>query len=328
MGGNIFGFTAKRFDKPRLLEIETTFSNFIKNNFPDTNWKVIPYYFSKKDFGDIDIAVEISFDKKQFIEKFLQESLINESNGIKTNSVSTSFLTIDNEQIDIIFLSKELYQCALTYYSWNDMGTFLGRIAKAHKLKYGFNGLYVDYIEDSVNYGEIFLTRDPKEIFECFGWDFETYNKGFNTLEDMFDYTISLHNFEPALYNFSEDELFSKRPVFIKFYEYLKSKNLLQTPRISKDEMNSARMSILKRFGKVEAFNALIEKAKHIKQYKLKFNGDICKEITGLSGVQLGNFIKHFKNMVSSEVVVSMSDEDVKKLIVTIHNDWRSIEIF
>lgn len=316
MGGNIFGFTASRFDKIRLLELESYFYSFMLENFNSCRWQVVPYYFQKATFGDLDILVESNFDKNKFIKLFSQLSFINQSYGYKTNGVSTSFLTNNNEQIDIIFNGKENYDCALTYYSWNDMGTFLGKIVKSHKLTYGFNGLYADYIEDSVKYGEFVLTKDPTEIFKVFGWDYVRYCEGFNTVEEIFDYVISLHNFEPSIYNFDESELAGKRPLFKQFHKYLHDKNLLSAPRISKSEINQRKLNILEYFGKTQAYNDLIVKASEIKAVKSKFNGDIVKLLTGLTGLELGNFIKFLKTNLKNDFILSNEQETINKKII------------
>lgn len=316
MGGNIFGFTAKRFDKIRLLELESYFSNFMHEHFNSCRWQVIPYYFQKLTFGDLDILVESNFERNKFIALFLELNFINKSYGYKTNGVSTSFLTNNNEQIDIIFNGKENYNCALTYYSWNDMGTFLGKIVKSHRLTYGFNGLYADYMEDSVKYGEFVLTKDPEEIFKVFGWDYATYCQGFDTIEQIFDYVISLHNFEPAIYNFDESELISKRPLFKQFHSYLKSKNLLDKPRIPKDVINSRKLQILEYFGKLKNYEDLIKKASEIKATKLKFNGDIVKDLTGFSGTELGSFIKFLKSHINSEFILSNDQQTINEKII------------
>lgn len=176
------------------------------------------------------------------------------------------------------------------------------------QLKYGFNGLVVvvysatmknEKIEKSRILDKIVLSRDPKEMLTFLGFDYERWLKGFDTMEDIFDYVIDSKYFNPKWFQW--DELSSlhknrnkRRPMYWDFLKYMKTKGVRQYYERTDD----------RNFDMIDkSFPGFLEKIEHLKELdrknqiaKSKFNGNLVKEYYGLEGKELGQSIINFKS--------------------------------
>ena len=215
MGGNATKqFGTQRIDKVQyeqaveqwLLAYE---SLFIYNAFAavtsqlQPKIKVIPSYRNKSEFGDIDFIVNDLPSDKSLMRSHQIEILGYVRNGA-TISLAVKFHRIweaPTIQIDLIYQSNEDFDFAYNYFSYNDLGNLIGRIAAAVGLKFGHDGLYLKGYFDAngkpADKHEALIKREVKlnysfdEAIQMLGLDPARFHQGFNELEDIFEFVMS-----------------------------------------------------------------------------------------------------------------------------------------
>lgn len=172
--------------------------------------KVIPSYLNKSEFGDIDFIVNnLPSDKSiEDYNKFLMRSHQIEILGYVRNGVTISLAVKFHRiweaptiQIDLIYQSNEDFDFAYNYFSYNDLGNLIGRIAAVVGLKFGHDGLYLKgYFDASgkpADKHEALIKREVKlnysfdEAIQMLGLDPARFHQGFNELEDIFEFVMS-----------------------------------------------------------------------------------------------------------------------------------------
>jgi hypothetical protein len=197
------------------------------------------YYRSKDSFGDLDIIIgrPIPHDIKDWIRNsFKSKSVVHNGESLQ-NAVTVSF-EYKNFQVDLIINHPENIEIAHFYYSYNDLGNYVGRIASEYQLKFGFNGLHYR--------GRIFISKDPKKIYEFLGFSYNLYLKGFDTLNEIFDYVITSKHFSNHIYFYENLDNVNrsrnkKRPNYQKFLDYLKDSNInviFEYPKTDQEAIN------------------------------------------------------------------------------------------
>ena len=256
MGGNAtaeFGsvrLSAKEYNDV-ISELEKTFSHM---NFDDDSFGFIKSYKSKESFGDVDCL--ITMDNSKF------NNLLSESKNIKVVakkglSYAMQVLLPNGEysksfQFDYIKSSKESFNFAFKYFAYNDLGNMIHRIAQQLNLKVGHLGLTKDvYLNKDVNLIDVYslksqyesdknnaasfkeniiISTDFNKTLEFLGFDVEEYEKGFDKLEDIFDFVIKSKYFKKEFFDLnnlpSKSKIRdSKRENYMKLLEYIKDKD-------------------------------------------------------------------------------------------------------
>ena len=226
MGGNCFS-TNRRINKS---EFDSLLSNKI---YPILNklklkYTIIPYYKNKKDFGDIDIIIDSknnSFNKckKYIIKNNLQYNIEKNSNVINTQ--------IDNVQVDLCFFEKKFYNSAINFYSYNDLGNFLGIIFNRLGFKLGWKGLFIRPFNNK-NYDSI-ISKDYKLILSLLGYnnnDYLEFVNGFIEKEDIFKFVCKNKFFNRKMFDHSESNNSNKkrnqqRKMYSDFLQWINDNN-------------------------------------------------------------------------------------------------------
>lgn len=292
----------------------------------------IQFYENKQDQGNINILVNHSTivpgntaealvslnpNRKEVVVKALREL----GYKVKINSNVVSFLFDKRLQVDLLFTKTALYDYALQYYSFNDLGGLIGRLSRGLTLKHGCNGLsYVLYNADkSKKLGDFLLTSNHDETLQILDLNVLRFKAGFKSLEEIFEYVTSSKYF--GLNGFIIDDMPSKdrhrdkkRNTFIKFEEYcVTNKDNLQktSPHLplNKLEFLYSLFPFLK--GEVEA---ALKKEEETKLIATKFNGRILMELFEdfkKNPKQLGGFIASFKEAYGREYLLKTSAEDI-----------------
>jgi hypothetical protein len=208
MGGNAMKHVGVERKSPKeYLEIAKQISD-LAPTFAERH-AIIPAYSEKESFGDLDCLVVVSpeiVDLKETLKETFKPT------DIQKNGDVWSF-DFQRLQIDVICSRERLFDCSLSYYSYNDVGNLMGR-GVAHKmgLKYGHQGLILPVHADNTHLiGKVELSIQPKEIFEFLGYDHDRFLQGFKNLEEIFEYTTSSKYFNKSAFN--PDELDHKNRV-------------------------------------------------------------------------------------------------------------------
>src|SRR5690606_28271328 len=141
-------------------------------NVSDCRFNLIKSYSDKTDYGDMDILIEYE-DEEDFNIKLSNIILSLLPQEISNNNKVVS-MNYDDLQVDFIFVPKENYDICYHFFAFNDLGGFMGKIARSMKLKYGQNGLEFTIFstDKSRKLETVNISKDPKEIIEFLGFDY------------------------------------------------------------------------------------------------------------------------------------------------------------
>lgn len=330
MGGNALKNTyTRRYSKNEYFllfdEIEKTVSDSDVSEY----FKLLPSYKNKQTFGDMDILINSFYFKKDidFIhEKFKPNELFN--NG---NTVSFNFKEL---QIDFIFMSDKYYDTAYTYYSYNDLGNLMGRIANKFGTKYGHKGLFKKtYTEDRCKIlDETFLSNNLEKIFDFLGFDYSEYLKGFSELKDIYDYVVNSKFFDKDIFSYENLDHQNrtrnkKRKTYQGFLEYIEDLEI-ENYKFEKDR-NLYLEKIDKYFPEAKIYDKIKkakENEKRLKKIKEKFNGNlIMKLIDMYDGEKLGKFISYYKSKFSDfdDYILNTNQDDIFDSILYAYYEFK-----
>lgn len=255
----------------------------------DTN-----YCSDKTTFGDADIIYATMDDKPLDVDAV--KSLFPETKDIVRNNTVISF-EYKEMQVDLIHVIN--FDFAMTYFGYNDLGNFVGKIAHKFGLKFGHEGLYLPLRNGTQMLGEVLVTGDPKEALKFLDLDPRRLCVGFNNREEVFDYVASSKYYNPEFYLLENNNTIAKtrdakRPSYHAFLEYGASKTgEFWQPNPDK---TAYLPMIFENFSTVK-FNYENLLAEHAYQNALKekFNGNLVGQLTLLWGNELGEFMQHLR---------------------------------
>jgi hypothetical protein len=326
MGGNAikqFGYEGKRLNREEYWELVGKVRSILTTALPaGTRLDVIPSYHAKETFGDLDMLVSSVpyIDYRRLVQETFHTDQVHSNNN-------THSFPVDGFQVDVIVVDPKIFTAAYTYFSWNDCGNLCGRVYHGFGLKYGHEGLQYVIRERTVGLSDslnsavldtVTLSRDPKEILTFGGFSFAKFNKGFTTLEEMFDWVASSKYFNADQYNLDKLNHINrtrnrKRTSYMHFIQWLESNKhkyrkfaylddpLVYLPRITRGFPQLA--------GKLIEAKLQCEDRRY---QKTKFNGDCVKAwamqscSTEILPHRVGELISEFKK----EVVEVFGDGD------------------
>lgn len=310
MGGNALKNTpTERKSKEDYFRILKELEIILKPHVDEL--RPIEAYRNKETFGDIDILFVA--DKASNDITSLIEFLFNPHEIYKNGDVWS--FDYDKIQVDLIKTTEEFIDINSFYYSYNDLNNLAGRTANRMGLKFGHLGLILNYKNR-----DVILTKDPREIYDVLGYDYDRYLKGFDDLEDIYEFVISSPYFSKEPFynqNHSNRVRNAKRKVFIGFLEWLDGKEL--SDFIFEDKsiyVNSA----VERFGKESELSGIDEELEEITKKNAKLNGHKLSSMFNISGETLGSFIKYVKS--SSIIDFSLDDKDFDIILSDLYQQF------
>ena len=266
---------------------------------------IIQAYFNKPDYGDCDAVVVSSKLPQDWREQLIRHF---DSPGMVKNGDVTS-IAIRDVQFDFINVPENRVEQATTYFAYNDLGNLMGRVAHKMGFKYGHLGFQLVVRNDH----RVLASLDPEarmaDVFDFLGYDYNTWACGFTTLNSIFEFAASSQYFSPAIYLLHNRNAVSrirdaKRKTYTEFLKWCESHP--HRPRWPWAEPDDTAQKLKeKEFHKQRAF----ERWPHLKRefiltqetevarlaFAEKFNGDLVKDWTYLSGAALGRYIAWIK---------------------------------
>lgn len=304
MGGNALKncFT-RRYEAGEFISLSNHIMASLQRDFPDRRSALLPAYRMKPDFGDMDIMIETAPAGNLLAwaaETWNPAELV--SNG---NVISFECREL---QIDLIGQEPENFDTALAYYSWNDLGNFLGRIAHKMGVRYGHDGLSVVFRDGNYQFAERVVSKDTDRILGFLGYDAARWREGFNTLEDIFAFAASSPYFNAAIFAYENRNHTArvrdrKRATYRGFLEWMEGcRDLPCYPWPDSAELggrrldNEALQRLFTSFPEFEPeYRAVMADFDLWHQAKPLFNGEIVGSLTGLKNQELGLFMRHLK---------------------------------
>lgn len=315
------GLALKQFDAKRLdhaeysviaSKLEIVLNGIISGLGIDGNAVIVRAYRTKPSYGDVDVVVPkelrsyLSDNNMSMVLAHNFQHKLPSIPFISNGPVSSFGLPLETGgvfQADFIYTSNEYFDFAVEYYAWNDLGNLIGRIAHKLGLKFGHDGLSMPLRDGDNLFDTIYLTRDFKTAIEFLGYSHTLYLYGFDTMEDIFRFTVDTPMFNSAIYdldnrNHTARVRDKKRPTYTAFLAWLK-----EHPEVDKafefpKDKTFWHPHIWSHFPEAkDHYDSAVERLNRIKFIKTKFNGDLIRGIIGLEGKELGGFIRQFKEL-------------------------------
>lgn len=269
---------------------------------------LIKSYSSKPNFGDADFLVESDYLHSNWHEHLTKEF---DSKGAISNGGVIS-MEISDFQVDFITTSTKDMQWAQTYYAFNDLGNLMGRIAHKMGFSYGHEGLVkIVRTEDHV-IGRVKIKATPSEVFSFMDYSYPRWQKGFETLEDIFEYAASTIYFDPKIYlldnrNHVSRTRDAKRETYTKFLAWCdgKSGTFNWDAKAKTDFHDFFLKKAFDRFaGFEEEYKIVWEEHEKDSILRAFFNGDMAMEwIPEAKGKELGELIARVKNSLKFDIL-------------------------
>ena len=324
MGGNALDIETRRCSKVEYWSIANAISQPLKNN--NIRYFITRCYDEKKDFGDLDVLISTE-SIKSYNDMF--DFIINTypTTEVSRNKSVISF-EYDNFQVDFILMDEDCWDTAKIYYSFNDLGNLMGRIAASMGFRYGHDGLRYEYRHpDGGKVLKMHVSRDPEDIFTFLGFDYHRMRYGFRDLEEIFRYVIYSKFFNKGIFEYSalnhqNRTRNKKRKNYNLFLEYLEKKVLpidfVDTDLTKEFFLDKAEdMFNYDIRGEIMKYNKKIEREKRTDITKERLNAEIIQEHFDISGREIGSGITKFKRDVEEEfdepwqAFVTLNDVDV-----------------
>lgn len=286
-----------RYSKEEYYAILPEIELLSKKIFKDVY--ITKCYRQKDSFGDIDVLC-LTDDLQQDIN--IELFNIFKPNQVYKNTNCWSF-DYKKIQIDFILTEPENWETSKIYYSYNDVGNLIGKIAHCFGLKYGHEGLkWVGFVPQKK---EIILTKDNNVALEFLGFDYNKFNNGFETLDEIFEFVISSKYFNPKFYDLSlqnktnrdRDKKRINYQLFLGRIEKLNSENFYHIHK-NRDYylglIDHYFPGFMKKYSELYTQKEMNQKVREI------FNGNVIKHLYGKNVEKISHDIAKFRNSFSS----------------------------
>lgn len=182
----------------------------------------------KDSAGDLDVIYTCAPADKLTVLNFISDAF--NTRGSKRNGDCTS-IEWENLQVDMIYTpDRETLEWAANWYSHGDFMALTGRVFRYYHFILKNNGLYFSIKRDHMK-EEIFVTRNWPEALNLLA--FPHLSKTHMVKEtDIQEFIFSSKYAFPGIYNIVKPERPLKRPMQLRFYQWLEDKgNAERYPR-------------------------------------------------------------------------------------------------
>lgn len=323
MGGNALKqHQAVRLSKGNYERLAGECINRLRSLYPDGRVEAIQAYREKQDFGDLDVL--ISADG---YDPFQAANALGSVEVVRNGPVTSVGVEAPGGifQVDLIKSPHEEFDYASQYFRWNDLGNLIGRIAHAMGVAHRHDGLFFYFRDGDHLFREILLTRDHDMALILLGLDPMRFNRGFDTLEDVFRFVASSAFFNRDIYllqnrNAKSRVRGSKRPSYMQFLAWceahpdLPSFSFPENKIIWRPRISVHFPSFGARYAQAESDLARLHAARE------RFNGELASRLTGLTGKPLGELMRKFRESFESvaaqqDFVLSASSGEIENRI-------------
>lgn len=334
MGGNaLASYGATRCSRDIALQVLedflTRFAQITGSLGDAARIEPIAAYREKPDFGDLDVLVDSRVFQTmppQSVVEALSASYGKTLPWKKNGPVLSVGLPLSVEgqclQLDLIGTPAAEFDFSLGYFSWNDMGNLVGRIAHKMGLKFGHDGLWLPLRDGTNLHDELLITRDFGRALFFLGFDAARWQQGFDSLEDIYQFVACGERFNPDLYplehrNHTARVRDNKRPVYMGFLRWIEERPSLNRYPWQQDK-SAYLPEVMSAFPALQTeYERSLARLAHTKAIRACFNGEVVTEVTGLTGKGLGEFMAHFKRTQGDGMdnLPLLSTQQIRELI-------------
>ena len=324
MGGNLFKLG--RLPRAEYRALEEELRGYLDERLGDL-YRIPRYYSEKPDFGDVDIivsgaAVETSWpDLREQIRQDL---------GIEqwTSNKSVFSTVYRNFQVDFFLRPEKYFIATYNFLCFNDLGNILGRIFHRMNLKYGEQGLQYVYRRAEGNYrNDLDVSLDIDRILTFIELDSSDWHRGFDTLEQMYQWAMTSPYFSTAPYTDPGSRTRSRtrqRTTMKRLVEWIEKNNIEQNCTYKETYLPEVYAAFPE--ADLESALALEEaRAARVKVIRGKFNGRLVSALfPDLQGQRLGEFIRTLKETEEDfeEWIYTQPSSAIEARIRTHYETW------
>lgn len=313
MGGKALVSGSVRLPASRYRIVAASIKASLRNAAQGARIEVIPAYATKPDFNVLEILIQSS-------SEYAPQALAKHLGAVEVvhNGDVTSLGVVVPEgvfQVDLIAIPPESFDFALRYFSYNDMGNLLGRIAHKFGAKLGHLGLQFPLRDPSNNdrlIAELTITRDFATALTLLGYDAKAYEvarsaESFKTLPDIFAFAIASPFVNKSIFhldnrNHAARVRDAKRPTYSAFLQWLETQAPETLPAYpwgfpgSPQRTQQCQGFLERAFNASPVFKA--DYAATLASHHIKvlvhrqFNGERVSALTGLTGKALGTHMR------------------------------------
>ena len=326
MGGNALkNVKTRRYQREEYLQLKQRILNTIQEHVKQVD---VPKEFpNKESFGDLDVMIVSpeNVSCKQLIIDLFQPIEIVENGDVFS-------FDVDEFQIDFILVPETYFRNATVYFSYSDLGGLIGNICHKIGLKYGIQGLWLNIhtkeFDPTTTSTKLILSEDPEEIFRFLGHDYQRYLRGFNNENELFQWIIEGKYFRR--FYFHEDHLnhahrhrTSKRPIYMKFIEFLNQNLSSNEENDSLNEVEEkelakkVRHAALIDFNKYDQYQANLQMTDQKRIYRAKYSGKYFIDVVEVRS-DIPSVMKNFERLIAE------TDEEFQRWVL--ENDQETIE--
>jgi len=291
MGGNAIKMS-RRHEVSEYTKKSDEVVSILTRLFPGHRVEVTAAYGAKTSFGDCDVLLVSDNIPGDWIEKVT--AAFGSREVFKSKNSPVCSFEFKEMQVDVILMPSKHFDFSLKYFSWNDLGNFIGRTAHRAGFKFGHDGMWYVMRDGTYVYQTLLVTDDFDSALTFLGYDPDRYNRGFITMEEIFWFASSSVHFQPdsfALHNrrYRDRVRDSKRASYRAFLEWMDGRTFGPMCVRSKEEWLTAAYKAFPKFH-ANHINA-IDDYRRAQELKKKFNGNLVRGWTGLEGKSLGKLM-------------------------------------
>lgn len=305
MGGNALkNCHTRRYEASEYYVLEKAVLAKLMAAFPERKIAPIKAYAEKPSFGDMDILFQsdnITFDVIAFLQSEFTPAEI-----VKNDNVYS--FEYRQLQVDLILTPDSEFETSLKYYSYNDVGNLLGRIAHPMGLKFGHRGLSYAWRMGTYMFDDVVIERDWKVILPTLGYSYERWANGFKNITDIYEFVISSRYFSRDIFllhnrNHASRVRDAKRPTYTGFLKWLETRSSDELPDYPRKEDKAEWLPYL--FEQLPNFKGLYEQTQARFEASLRanerFNGEVVAKISGLEKQDLGKLMHRIREEFGSK---------------------------
>ena len=305
MGGKLYNLS--RMPRADYLERELELRRFLDLRL-EVRYRIPRFYGDKPDFGDMDVLVQ---SQPGWGERQLE--LMRELDVSEFRTAGHVFSVVYRGlQTDFFAVPERYLESTYSVMCFGDLGNLLGRMVRRFDLKYGEHGLSYVYRREEGHYqSDLELTQDFQRICEFLGLEYARWAIGFDTLESLFEWTVTSPYFSvvPYLDDLSGtlEKRVKERPGLQKFVSWLQERGISQRPHFGERQSYLGMVAAAFPEAWLEEQIAL-ERQKEVqaRDFAAKFSSNlVMRLLPELEGRALGAFIvalkasvPHFQNFV------------------------------
>ncbi|ABC30733.1 hypothetical protein HCH_04017 [Hahella chejuensis KCTC 2396] len=339
MGGNALkDHGAQRLSAAEALRIGEKARRAIQalqsNDGAPVRAEIVTAYRNKETYGDIDMVVSDSV-KRDFGNASMSELLGNVLGGgqplpfIANGGVASFGAPLEQGgvfQVDLLYTPASQFDFALSYFSWNDAGNLIGRVAHKMGMKFGHNGLWLPFREGDYLFTEVLVTRDFDKAVRFLGFDIARWRQGFDDLIQLYQFISASKYFDKDIYlleNRSHNARVrdAKRPTYTGFLKWLREAYAGDDFKDWPACKAAWLPQIFAAFPEAEAEWRVAEAdLSRQREIKRKFNGELVSSLSGLTGTELGALMQQVRHSFMDKnafesFILSASESEMEKLV-------------